>query len=251
MTWRRFILESVRKVLPRRVKGWLYALSVSPFQEGSLYFHINKLKELGYSPSLVVDVGAFRGEWTRNVMPIFRNATFVMIEPQADKVGLLSELAARNSQVKFVQSLLGRESREVEFFEMESGSSIYEEQTIHPRVKKIYPMRLLDEVLKPWLPADEIFLKLDVQGAERDVLEGATETLKHSDFILLEVSLLDYNAKAPLLHELVSFLAERDFLIFDICDQRRTQDGILFQLDILAARTNGPWRSMVNFKPKG
>lgn len=247
MTWRRLILESVRKILPRRVKGWLYALSVSPFQEGSLYYHINKLRELGYHPSLVVDVGAFRGEWTRNVMPIFSDATFVMVEPQADKVELLSELAAKDPQVKFVQSLLGRESKEVEFFEMESGSSIYEEQTVHPRVKKVYPMRLLDEVLKPWLPADEVFLKLDVQGAELDVLAGAQKTLENCSFILLEASVLSYNAGAPLLAEVIKYMETKDFLVFDVCDLRRQPMGVLIQLDLIFARRGHAVRAKVDY----
>lgn len=244
------LLHFGRSVLPDRVKGWLYKLSVSPTQQGSMFYHINNLKKLGYKPSLVVDVGAFRGEWTLNVLPIFPDSTFIMIEPQQDKVELLKQVAASKTNVHFIQTLVGAEQKEsVLFYEMESGSSIYEEQTSHPRGTKGYSMTTLDHVLKDWFPTEEIFLKMDVQGAELDVLNGAEKILKNCNFILLEASLLNYNRGAPLVADVVNFLKDKGFVLFDCCEMRRRRDGVLLQIDLIFSRMESKIRRQVDYGP--
>lgn len=242
------LLKMIRPLIPRRVKGWLYKLSQSEHVEGTIYYHVNLLKKLGYNPDMVLDIGAFRGEWTQGILPIFPKARFVMFEPQDDKAPILSKLTSVHPNVSHVKTLVGKLNTDgVEFFEMESGSSIYEEQTTHPRTRRRYPMKTLDTILKEFPKANDIFIKLDVQGAEKDVLEGASETLRRTNFILLEASVLNYNAQAPLLDELVAYLRSMGFVLFDICDMRRKANGTLFQVDLIFSRINGDIRTKENF----
>ena len=143
--FRQLVTKFLRSVLPKRFKGWLYKLSVSSEIDGSIFYHIGLLQKLGYRPQYVIDVGAFRGEWTEGVLPIFPSATFIMIEPQDDKKQVLEGLAQRFSNVKYIKCLVGKSANEkVTFYEMESGSSIYEEQTSHYRTVKSYSMQTLD-----------------------------------------------------------------------------------------------------------
>ena len=212
-----------------------------------MYFHIGNLRRLGYSPAVVVDVGAFEGEWTKNVLEIFPSAEFVMFEPQEAKQPMLAALCRGRRNVRLVQSILGdRSEDEVTFYEMESGSSIYEEQTSHPRRVRAYPMQTLDAAMAGLSLPGEVFVKLDVQGAERDVLDGATETLARCSFLLLEASVLNFNADAPLLDELVPYLKDKGFVLFDVCDLRRKANGTLFQLDLIFARADGEIRQREN-----
>lgn len=247
-TFRQSALQFLRKRIPRRVKGWLYKLSIAENQEGSIYFHVNKLRILGYTPDLVVDLGAFRGEWTTHVLPIFPKAKFIMVEPQDDKESLLTEIVQQHANVSYRKTLVGKAPQErVEFYEMESGSSIYEERTEHPRVLKSYSMTTLDSLLAGNETDREIFLKMDVQGAELDVLEGASETLKRCSFLLLEASVLNYNHGAPLLAEIVRYLDVRDFVLFDVCDLRRKQDGVLIQVDLIFSKKDSEIRKQVDY----
>ncbi len=247
-TFRQSALQFLRKRIPRRVKGWLYKLSIAENQEGSIYFHVNKLRILGYTPDLVVDLGAFRGEWTTHVLPIFPKAKFMMVEPQDDKASLLAEIVRQHPNVSYRKTLVGRAPQErVEFYEMESGSSIYEERTEHPRVLKGYSMTTLDSLLAGNEADKEIFLKMDVQGAELDVLEGASETLKRCNFLLLEASVLNYNEGAPLFAELVRYLDDHGFELFDVCDLRRKKDGVLIQVDLIFCSKTSVLRAQLNF----
>jgi FkbM family methyltransferase len=64
-------------------------------------------------------------------------------------------------------------------------------------------------------------LKLDIQGAELRVLEGAKETLKQTDVVICEVDLMDF-------HSLDHALNHAGFALFDVTELRRAStDGSL------------------------
>jgi hypothetical protein len=89
-----------------------------------------------------------------------------------------------------------------------------------------------------------ILLKADVQGYELEVLRGASETLKKVEVILLEISTLPYNIGAPLFSDVIAFLAERRFPVYDFCHvHRRQSDEAAFQVDVLFAREDSVLRS--------
>jgi hypothetical protein len=78
------------------------------------------------------------------------------------------------------------------------------------------------------------FIKLDVQGAEIDVLRGASECLRTTKYVLTEVSLHRWNKDAPMIEDVVRYMADRDFEIVDIVDMHFL-DNYLFQIDVLFA----------------
>jgi hypothetical protein len=89
---------------------------------------------------------------------------------------------------------------------------------------------------------------MDVQGFELEVLKGASETLRRTEVILSEISLIPYNAGAPLMHEVVGYLADREFLPFDICGGwRRESDGALAQTDLIFVRRESALRAHRQF----
>ena len=95
------------------------------------------------------------------------------------------------------------------------------------------PVKTLDNLVKDKGPFD--FVKLDVQGAEIEVLEGATETLKNVDFLFLECSLVEYNEGAPLAAEVITKLDQLGFRLYDIIPQERVSN-LLMQFDAFFVR---------------
>jgi hypothetical protein len=91
-------------------------------------------------------------------------------------------------------------------------------------------------------------LKLDVQGFELEVLRGGRRTLELSEVVIMEVSLLPYNDGAPLFADVVAFMNEEGFVLFDFCGQlRRESDRVLFQTDVPFARRGSHLRAPRKF----
>lgn len=220
--------RSARKKIERATRFW------QTFPDMSATFGV--LRSWGYRPDFVVDVGAYEGEWTELFRRTFPDARSLMVEPLAAKQALLAEQCARSFGTNRLSGdLLGAtDGVPVDFFQMETGSSVLPELGDVPRTVVTRPLVRLDTVLEDhadWGPPD--FLKLDVQGFEIEVLKGATRCVESCDFILIETALLPYNEGAPLLGEVVAHLATLDFTAIDFCSQLRRGDGALVQTDLL------------------
>jgi FkbM family methyltransferase len=210
----------------------------------SMEFCMRNLKDKGFNPSAIIDCGAFMGDWTRMAKKVFPKAQVIMIEPQEDKKPFLVRVQNEfPGTVEYIRCLLGDSPKDVvTFFEMESGSSVLEEMTLHPRRVVSLQMKTLDGILSEKNIADGIFLKLDVQGFEIEVLKGAEKTMQKADLILLETSLLRCNRSAPLFSEVIQFMKDRGFLAYDICNLQRWRDNILLQADIFFVKENSAFR---------
>ena len=166
-----------------------------------------------------------------------------MIEANPEQRERLSTACSEVGDARVEMVLLGRERRQnVDFYAMQTGSSVLPELSDAPRSLMTLPMSTLDTVV----PAGtrRALLKLDVQGYELEVLAGATRTLATASAVVLEVSLLPYNEGAPLFGEVVAFMRSRGFLVYDIVSTRRRRaDSALFQADIVFVPAGSPLRA--------
>jgi FkbM family methyltransferase len=243
-----FILKHVRPFVPRQLKDLFFKGAFSlmtenerdrtrqSFQMASVEWSLRNIKKLGFQPHRIVDVGAYVGGWTRLVKPIFPEAKILMIEAQPQREADLRQVCREfPGEVTYRISLLGANHQErTGFYELETGSSVLFEQSSIERRKVEYEMCTLDEVVAGAGFEEVDFLKLDVQGYELEVLKGSDRTLSNVEVIFMEVSLLGVNKGAPLLNEVVQFMAERQFRTYDICSFiRRPLDTALWQSDFL------------------
>ena len=97
--------------------------------------------------------------------------------------------------------------------------------------------RLCDELIDGLLgPEERAFLKLDVQGYERHVLDGAGAALARFEALELELSVTPLYEGQPSLVEMLPLLAERGFRPVCLEPILLDDDGLLMELDGLFAR---------------
>jgi FkbM family methyltransferase len=245
---------ALRRSLPRRARQSLVNLSFNldgeRFQHlASKYlfapdmrFGLESLASRGFNPSIILDIGAFEGSWSKMAMDIWSEAKFVLVEANPAKAALLRD-DARLKNAVLVESLLGPiDVPEVTFHVMESGSSVFEEHSGVDRRPIKLRQRTLDSVTRDFDRVD--FIKIDVQGYELEVLKGGQQTLAKAQAILVELSLIEINQGAPLLAEALSFMNAVGFVAYDILEfHRRPLDGAMNQIDVLFVREGSPLRA--------
>ena len=244
--------KRVLKGTPSSFRETLLRQSIAAAEEGAkfragqptMWGSLQNLSSIGFRPGGIIDVGANVGAWATTVSSIFPDCPIHMIEAQPS---LEPELAATGFSYSI--TLLGPESRSsVPFFVSGTGSSVMEEVTSFEKEKVELPMKRLDDLEPIKSLPGPLLLKLDVQGFELEVLSGAPSTLERTEVILSEVSLLPYNKGAPLMHEVIAYLAERNFLPYDICGGlRRSSDMALFQTDMIFVRRDSELRAKRKF----
>lgn len=84
---------------------------------------------------------------------------------------------------------------------------------------------------------DRVFLKMDVQGLEKQVLEGATKTLNLVQGIQFETSLFQLYDNEPVLQEMLSYVGDLGFELYDIIPgYRDASTNRLTQVDCIFVR---------------
>lgn len=199
------------------------------------------LKARGFSFDVIYDVGANVGRWSREAQKVFNESRFELFEPLA---GRDADVDSRSIVADIPRATLHpvalsdvNEEGEIKVLGNNGvGSSIL---VLPSDRKKDFPIipceirRLDDLVADRGLPQPG-FLKLDTQAAELKVLKGAVETLKKTQFILLETwARRVYGPETPLFHELAAWLYEHNFVLYDILslEDGRDADGTLRWFD--------------------
>jgi FkbM family methyltransferase len=231
----------INKLLPASFKESIRRKAGVP----DIFFSIERLKKIGFNPKQIIDVGAYEGEWTRKCAKIFPEARFLMVEAMNQKKEDLQKLAAGNKRISAAISLLGAKTgEEVYFAELETASSVLEENSsAHQRSKRT--INSLNDLVKEYQISKVDFIKLDVQGYELEVLKGFDQYLPGTDIVLMEASLLDIHKNVPLIKEVLDFMYQYHFVVYDICsvNTRRPLDNALWQTDLLFVKEDSVFRT--------
>jgi FkbM family methyltransferase len=116
-----------------------------------------------------------------------------------------------------------------------------------------YPRKVesitLDSLLEKYNKIEGPYLiKIDVQGAELEVLKGAEKTLKSTDYILMEISFFRFFKSSPQFCEVIEFMNKRGFVPYDLTGLRyRPFDNALAQVDIAFVKEDGIFRKHHNY----
>ena len=189
--------------------------------------YLEIMKNAGIAPKVIYDIGANVLHWTGEAKQIWPNAKYVAF----DAMPAAKFLYEQDKVDHAIELLSDTDGKSLNFYLNEmapAGNSYYKENSIvNPSADHFFneshrvtmTAKTLDTVVKEkGFPAPDL-IKIDVQGAEIDVLKGAVETLKSVTDIILEGQVVEYNKGAPLKDQVISYVESIGFeLVAFFCD---------------------------------
>lgn len=224
------------------------ATQVSGRERGSIEGSLRQIRRAGFVPATVIDVGAAVGSFTRTCSATFPEAHYLLIEPLEEYVPSLTKVAKDIHRATYELAVAAAHETAVTLNVHHDlvGSSLYrevEEGTGVNGVPRKVRSVTLDRLVEERQAGPPYFIKIDVQGAELDVLAGAGTVLENTDLVLLEVSLFQFFEGGPIFCDVLEFMKSKGFVPYDILGQQyRPLDGALSQVDIAFVKETGRFR---------
>jgi FkbM family methyltransferase len=203
---------------------------------------LQALRNDGYTPRTMLDIGAHIGTFTADFLGVFPGCVPTLVEPNpfclADlgRLGFEQHAIAASNEPGIAEMFLSRE------WLQSTGASLYRENTAFFRdevvVKQQVEKARLDDLFRG---RQFDFIKIDTQGSELDVILGGPALLSQADYILVEVSLVEYNIGGAPAEAVFAALAKLGFHCTEVTDFHRlasVNNGGLLQMDFLFERRN-------------
>ena len=201
-----------------------------------------------YGIDLVLDVGANVGQFGQGMRRLDYKGRIVSFEPLTSAFGVLQKRIGKDSLWDAVNIALGDFDGEAEInVSMDSQSSsllgILPSHTKRSASaayasKEKISVHKLDTIFEEYAASyKSIYLKIDAQGFERKIIEGARKSLPRIKGIQMEVSIIPLYQDECLLPEMLTLMGEAGFTLMSLepgyCD---SISGQLLQVDCLFFR---------------
>jgi FkbM family methyltransferase len=178
--------------------------------------HTNYLKKLAidFEPKVIYDIGSSVLHWTREAHKIWPNSEIIAFDAFQGV-----EFFYKEHNIKYHIGVLSKEDNyPVKFYEnsLHSAGNSYYKEIGHSRSDEIYPENVFTEKIAMKLNTvvkNNHFLlpdliKMDVQGAELDIIKGGLDIINNAKYLIVELQDTEYNRGAPLAATTIKFLEE-------------------------------------------
>jgi FkbM family methyltransferase len=193
----------------------------------------------GLEAAGIIDVGVARG--TPGLYDAWPRAQLLLVEPLLEWERYLRDIAHGRGSFLVAAAGASAGKAEIHVHRVPELSSLVGERDEGQTTARTVDVVTLDAVAAD-LPGP-LVVKVDAEGGEIAVLGGAGATLERTELVLLETSLFELIPAQPLLHDVVKFMADCDFAVYDVYGGHlRPLDGALAQLDIAFAPIGGVLR---------
>ena len=205
----------------------------------------NHLKSIGLKFDLIIDVGV--GTGTEDLYKSFSSrASFFMIEPLNDFNDHIDTIASKNKLSYEIFNFAASNTNgktTINVHENPSGSSLLLEKfqtNEYNGYKKDVDLNRIDSITQIDNFRD-IFLKIDVQGPNLDVLEGCENIIDKVQAIQIESYIFDTfeSNNDQSIKAIINYLDSKGFRIFDFSSfLKRPLDNSIIQLELFFLKSD-------------
>ena len=176
--------------------------------------HIDFLKKLSidFTPKIIYDIGSNVLSWTREAKKMWPTSEIIAFDAIENV-----EFLYKEHNIKYHIGVLSKEDNSVvRFYENNinpAGNSYYKEIG-HSKSNELYPENMYTEknthtlstVVKKHNFLSPDLIKIDVQGAELDIIIGGLDVINAAKYLIVELQDTQYNKGAPLADTTIQFL---------------------------------------------
>lgn len=200
---------------------------------------------MGFSPKHIIDVGANHGTWTRHTLKYFPNAYYTLVEPQHWLKSSIQDLLDNNSKMSFHGVGAGAKAGTFKFTITNRDDSHSFRYSVDEAQKSGFqqmeiPVVTLNELSASLsgLPFPDI-VKIDAEGLDIDVLQGATDLLGKTEVFLIEAAVGSRLFDNSIL-KIINVMDSYGYVLFDISDLNRPfSPKILWLVELVFIKKNG------------
>lgn len=236
----------IKKIILNLINKFGY--SIEKYKDSEPTENIVKLINR-YKINLIIDGGANEGQYSKRILGNGYKKNIISFEPIISAHNKLQANAKDfPNWVVGPRCALGNENKEISINVSKNivSSSIlgirnetieFAPETEYIRKEKVQ-LRTLNSYYNEYFKnEDNIFLKLDVQGFEKMVLEGASEILPLVKGIQLETSLFRLYDNEPIIEEMITYVKGLGYELFDLSPgYRNSSTNRLTQVDCIFIR---------------
>jgi FkbM family methyltransferase len=198
------------------------------------------LRQLGFAPRHIIDVGANHGNWTKAALAYFPQATYTLIEPQNHLRVHIQELEASH-KINWINAGCSDEIGELPLVvSYRDDSSTFMQADRSGRAIEgtqiVVPITTLDNIVaKCDAPLPEL-VKIDAEGFDLKVLRGAKSLLGKTEIFLVE-ALICANSYDNTLGAVTRFMSDAGYSVMDVTDLNRSpKHGVLWLVELAFLR---------------
>lgn len=198
------------------------------------------LRERGYSPRVIFDVGAAVGKWTRMALEFWPRAEYFLFEALSERAADLNRVATdTGAKVNVVIGGVGKHDGQLT---MGVTANLFDSSFAYSGCEaRQIEVRRLDSLYRQGRIRKPGFLKMDVQGFELNVLEGGQEVLADCSVVLMECQFFPFCDSMNSLDKTIAVMSAYGFVPYEFVDfLRRPLDGAMGQCDLIFVR-RGHW----------
>jgi FkbM family methyltransferase len=200
--------------------------------------------------TVVLDIGANRGDYGLALRRLGYGGRIVSFEPLSEPFQLLSTVSARDPLWRCEHMALGDASGNLTLHVATNRGASSSFLPMTETMAKVAPqlgyvadetvaVRRLDDLMSDLIGSDDTcFAKIDVQGYESRVLQGARHMLRIAEALEIELSLTALYAGQPLVHEVLGDLHGAGFTPVSLEPAFiDPESGRVLQVDVMLVRT--------------
>lgn len=167
--------------------------------------YLQKLKNSGFEPKIIYDIGACVLNWTTEAKIIWPNARIIVFDAFDKAIFLYKE-----KNLDYVVGVLTNlDNKIVSYYQNDwyPGGNSYYKEIGSPKSKEFFNNYIvktgyrLDSIVQKYNLPKPDFVKIDVQGSEIDIMKGGLKTINNAKHLIVELQSSNYNEGAPLVTE--------------------------------------------------